>query len=317
MTMLRTVAFMLACILVLPYVLLNGIGAGGGAGTGANNIRSGSPRPAAVDPSAVPHESLDRRRLLDLARTTRTRERRHISAVFDPDTLGPKRVVRFDTVIAFEALLKPGETPPPQTLHALFAEARASGYMMRECANLLQSFADLCAVSQSRAEDLGGGIWRLSADLAFTPLDPIGKIPRARDLEYTPWRSRLRAGLRTPRADLPRHRLEFYRRARAVCTAIRRTAGNCIIETLQFSVSEAPDHPDLVILTARAKFATLGATTDQLEGAPGTSPDAPDAAPDPRPGPDTLPLDQPLLNVRHERLSHPPPPAQTALFQGD
>ncbi|APX89503.1 hypothetical protein BV394_07060 [Brevirhabdus pacifica] len=268
MTVLRTLVFMGLSIAAVPYVLLNGMG--GGAARA----------PVAGTASALPAEVVDHRRLGDLEREARARERRHVSAVFDPDSLGPARVVTFATVVSLADLLAPGEAPPPPALEDLYAEARAARHMQAECTALLASFARRCVVQEAGAERMGDGRWRLQASLAFSPRDEIGAIPME-GAEYTPWRTRMRLKAHVapmPPEDLARARADYYQHARRICAAIRGRSGNCVIERIEFTATPAAGPGYSVTLGARARFATLdppgpAETAPPGEERPGLAPD--------------------------------------------
>lgn len=88
---------------------------------------------------------------------------------FDPVAITVDRVVELTRTVAFEALLKPGETAPATELRELYAEARASRHFRPHCAELLETLASRCAVLTTVAVPRDDGSFAITATIGYAP----------------------------------------------------------------------------------------------------------------------------------------------------
>ena len=161
------------------------------------------------------------------------RTRGDLRAHFRLDELTDERTVQFSQRIAIESLLAPNEAPPHRALYQAYAAARAPGYFVANCAELLDTIASTCKVYHSEGEgpnrhyDSAG----ISSSLTYIPSYPLGDPTT---VENGKMRTSYIGIDKDPDLLDGDSRRAVYLRARDICAQVRSVLGNCVIENVRF-----------------------------------------------------------------------------------
>ena len=203
-----------------------------------------APAPAAAPPEpAAPARSL----VAPNGQPLNDRDRRLVSS---PESFGKGRSVHVDFSLLPAALADPGEPVPDGVLREVFIEARAAGLAESLCADVIATLGRKCIVEDVRtgrpvndAESRQNGMFDLTIELAFVPLDPVGgsfETPLVVVDEHRPTLFRTRPG----HLSLPVQRAAVVLAlagARDECARLRARHGGCTIKRVIAShVSRAP-----------------------------------------------------------------------------
>ncbi|MBT8409252.1 MAG: hypothetical protein KJN93_06480 [Alphaproteobacteria bacterium] len=186
-------------------------------------------------------------------------EEQKIKETFNKEEHNFSRLILIDQWFDIADVLKEGEPAPDESLHLLYATARAPQLLMRECPLMLETLARSCVTANADVAELSDGGFAVSGAMSYIPAEDLGEISlKGRVTKYEQeLRIPEKGATRIEPADLEQAKRDVYESALAACDRIREKHGNCVIERIFVSYrSFSPTAP--AQFHARIKMVWVG-----------------------------------------------------------
>jgi hypothetical protein len=179
------------------------------------------------------------------------RRNNELRDLYRTDELTRARVVTFHDEVGFESLLKSGEAIPDPAFQEIYVQARAPGVVAPFCAEVLQTIGRSCKVYDSEGRLLDSGRASLSGRMAYIPSYDMGDASTVNNGKVMTAYVTLSRDTDAPTPNDAASRIAYLNQAKAVCTELRSTYGNCVVGQVSFTVR---DRADSRPLEATAQF---------------------------------------------------------------